>query len=251
MSTLSIFTGNIGCGKSLLASKFGKMGHVVVNMDSLQQILAGGEYGLYDSKKKEVYHDIETMAIESALNNGFSVVIDRTNMDRKRRKIFIDIGKKYACEIISYNWGLGDSKGLDRRIKTPRGIPFQTWTDVYNFMNKSYELPSTDEGFDRIIEAPKKFIFHAFDFDGTIVEKKFPEIGEIISGQVECMNKLWENLSNIIIVWSCRSGDYENQMRSFLLKHEIPFDFINENPVFDTGSRKIFAHNYYDDRNKK
>lgn len=248
-TTLSIFTGNIGCGKSLLANRFAKNDHVVVNMDSIQQMFGGGEYGLYDSKKKDIYHNTEIAAIESALKANFSVVIDRTNMDRKRRKIFIDIGKKYADKIISYNWGLGDGKGLDRRMNNSHGVPTQTWIDVYDFMNKSYEPPSIEEGFSEIIEVPKKFTFHAFDFDGTVVEKNFPEIGEIVSGQVEYMNKLWEDISNIIIIWSCRSGDYENQMRSFLLKHKIPFDFINENPVFNTGSRKIFAHTYYDDRN--
>lgn len=47
------------------------------------------------------------------------------------------------------------------------------------------------------------------------------------------------------------SGDKLNRMRKFLIDEKIPFDFINENPLVDFGSRKIFAHEYYDDRNKK
>ncbi len=249
MPQMTICIGNIGSGKSLLASKLAKMGHVVVNMDSISRMFGGGEYGLYDSKKKEVYHDTETCAIESALENGFSVVVDRTNMDRKRRRRFLEIGKKYGAKIIAYDWGAGDTPGVNRRIKTPNGIPSETWTAVYKFMKESYEPPSLEEGFSEIIEAPKRFKFHAFDFDGTLVKNKFPEIGDIISGQVDILNKLWEDLSNIIIIWSCRSGNYENKMRAFLLKHKIPFDFINENPVFDVGGRKVFAHKYYDDRN--
>lgn len=249
MPQLSVCIGNIGCGKSLLASKFAKMGHVVVNMDLISKMVGGGEYGLYDSKKKEVYHNAEETIIETALKNGFSMVVDRTNMDRKRRERFIDIGKKYAAEIVAYDWGPGDDDALLRRMEKPNGIPIETWKNVYKFMVKSYESPSLEEGFDQIIEGPNKFKFHAFDFDGTIVENKFPNIGEIISGQVERLNKLWEDLSNIIIIWTCRSGDYENQIRAFLLKNKIPFDFINKNPIFDTGSRKIFAHTYHDDRN--
>lgn len=247
--SLSIFTGNIGCGKSLLASKLAKMGHVVVNMDTLQQMFAGGEYGAYDKYKKDVYIETENTAIKIALKNDFSVVVDRTNMDRKRRERFINIGKQYANKIISYNWGDGTTANLLRRTNKPKGVPEETWIGVFDYMQKCYEPPSLEEGFDEVIEAPQKFKFYAFDFDGTIVKNKFPKIGEIISGEVERLNKLWEDLSNIIIIWSCRSGDYINQVRAFMIKHKIPFDFINENPIFDTGSRKIFAHEYHDDRN--
>jgi len=247
--SMTMMVGNIGSGKSLLASKFAKMGHVVVNMDSIQKMVGGGEYGLYDNKKKDVYRAAETTIIETALKNGFSVVVDRTNMDRKRRARFIEIGKKYAREIIAYDWGQGSSDGLTRRLKAPNGVPQSIWQDVHSYMASSYEKPSLDEGFSSIVDAPKKFKFYAFDFDGTIVKNKFPDIGEILDGTVETINRLWQNLSNIIIVWSCRSEDFENQMRDFLLKNKIPFDFINENPMFDTGSKKIFAHEYFDDRN--
>ena len=249
MPTQSILIGNIGSGKSTIAAKFAKMGHVIVNMDIISTMIGGGEYGLYDTKKKEIYHETEHSIIETALKNGFSVVIDRTNMDRKRRESFIKIGKKYAAKIVAYDWGAGDFSGVNRRIKSPNGIPAETWANVYKFMKQSYEPPTLEEGFSKIIEAPTRFKFHAFDFDGTIVEHRFPEIGEIIPGQVNRMNELWEDLSNIIIVWSCRDGDYSNQMRNFMLKNKIPFDFINENPMFEMGGRKIFAHTYCDDRN--
>lgn len=251
MPTVELFIGNIGSGKSLLAQKFAKMGHVVCNMDSIQRMIGGGEYGLYDNAKKEVYQAAEDAVITKSLERGLSVVIDRTNMDCKRRKRFIEIGKQFGAEIVAYNWGPGDERCLQRRISHPYGMPAEKWQEVFAFMQKSYEPPTIEEGFSQIIEAPKKYTFHAFDFDGTIVENKFPSIGEIISGKVEEMNALWKDLKNIIIVWTCREGNFEHQMRAFLNQNKIPFDFINENPVFDTGSRKIFAHVYHDDRNAK
>jgi len=247
--TLYIMTGNIGSGKSLLASKLAKMGNIIVNMDSIQQMVGGGEYGSYDHNKKEIYQITEMAAIESALMSNLSVVVDRTNMDIKRRAKFIDAGKKHAQEIISINFGEGTAYGLERRCKNSHGVPRETWENVHAYMKKSYEPPSLEEGFDKLIEAPTKFKFHAFDFDGTIAKKDWPGIGELLGCTVEKMTALWEDLSNIIIIWSCRNGDYENQMRAFLLKHKIPFDFINENPMFDPGGRKIFAHEYHDDRN--
>lgn len=244
--SLTIFTGNIGTGKSLLANKFAKNNYVIVNMDTIQSMVGGGEYGLYDNEKKEVYQAIETTAIETALKLDLSVVVDRTNMDRKRRLRFIEIGKKYTEEIISIDWGAGDEKTIARRINSPHGVSEETWRHVHKFMSDSYEKPSLEEGFSKLINPPTKFKFYAFDFDGTIVTNKFPEIVKIINTTVDKINTLWEDLSNIIIIWSCRSGDYENKMRSFLLKNKIKFDFINENPVFETGSRKIYADRYYD-----
>lgn len=250
MPNLKVFTGNIGCGKSFLASRFAKQfNDVVVNMDSIQQMVGGYEYGLYDNNKKEIYQSIETAAIEQALSGGHGVVIDRTNMDRKRRARFIEIGKKYAANIISYDWGIGSIDGANRRIKHSHSIPASTWGQVYEFMKKSYERPSLDEGFSKIIIPPIRYKFHAFDFDGTLVENDFPNIGDILSGRVEYLNNLWEDLANVIIIWTCRSGDFQNQMKGFLLKNKIPFDFINENPMFPVGEQKIFAHVYYDDRN--
>jgi predicted kinase len=249
MPNLNIFVGNIGSGKSLLATKFAKMGNVVCSMDSIQRMIGGGEYGLYDNEKKDVYQAAEDAIITKSLERGLSVVIDRTNMDRKRRQRFIEIGKRFGADIVAYHWGPGDERCLQRRIAQPYGMPAEKWVEVFAFMQKSYEPPTLEEGLSQIIEAPKKYTFHAFDFDGTIVENKFPEIGEIISGKVDVMNRLWKDLSNIIIVWTCREGNFEAKMRDFLNSNKIPHDFINANPIFDTGSRKIYAHVYHDDRN--
>ena len=248
--SLNMFIGNIGSGKSVIARKLAYFGSVVFNMDAFQQMVAGGEYGAYDNAKKDIYQEAENLTIRKALEAGLSVTIDRTNMDRKRRERFISIGKEYGAEIIAHHWGPGTNKNLINRMKSPRGIPQAQWMDVFNFMQKSYEPPIPEEGFDLILEMPEKYRFHAFDFDGTIVKNKFPNIGDIIDGTVKKMNELYLELENIIIIWTCRNEDYTAQMRQFLIKNKLPFDFINENPIFDTGGRKIFAHEYYDDRNR-
>jgi predicted kinase len=250
MPTMNLFIGNIGSGKSVLAHKLAFLQNAAVfNMDAFQQMVSGGEYGAYDIAKKDIYQEAENVTIRKALEAGLSVIVDRTNMDRKRRERFIKIGQEYGAKIVAYHWGPGTEKNLQNRMKNPRGIPGFQWELVFKAMQKAYEPPSLEEGFSEIIEPPVKHRFHAFDFDGTIVGNEFPKIGEIIDGTVEKMNALYADLSNIIIVWTCRGQAYTDEMRQFLLKYKIPFDFINENPIFDTGSRKIFAHVYHDDRN--
>lgn len=251
---LIIFTGNVGCGKSFLASKFAKRGYTIVCIDTLIESISG----TFDKHKMEVYHATEDAIIEKSLYEGFSVVVDRTNMDKKTRKRFIDIGKKmekalhHGVKIISYDWGIGKEVDLERRIKSSKECweTEEVWANVFDYMSEHYEKPSFDEGFDEILSTPEKYTFFAFDFDGTIVEKDFPKIGAIKEKEVLYMDEIWKEISNVIIIWTCRSGDYLDQMRVFLLENNIPFDFINENPLFDTGSRKVFAHKYIDDRSK-
>jgi len=249
MLQCNILVGNIGSGKSTIAHKLALKGMSVVNMDSIQESIAGGIYGAYDPDKKNIYHDIEETAIKASLSEGISVCIDRTNMDKKRRARFINIAKEFTNNINCYDFGAGTEKQLDKRIVNGRGIPAETWEKVYAFMKKTYEKPDLSEGFSNIIIPPEKFEFHAFDFDGTICVNNFPGIGDLVDGTVEKINDLYQDIKNIIIIWSCRSDNYEAQMRSFLLKNKIPFDFINKNPILESGSRKIFAHKYYDDRN--
>jgi predicted kinase len=250
MPTLNLLIGNVGSGKSLIASKLAKLFRdTIVSMDAIQASVAAGNYDSYDQDKKPVYQAAEEALIETSLKKGISVVIDRTNIDRKTRERFMKIGEKYAATIVAYDWGPGSEEALKRRQINSRGLPDAKWAEIWNFMKTSYEAPTEDEGFHQIIEAPKKFICHAFDFDGTITKGSFPEIGEIIDGTVDLMNDLYTDLSNIIIIWTCRVGDTEAEMRAFLKRQGIFYDFVNENPIFESGSRKVFAHHYYDNRN--
>lgn len=258
MQELVIFTGNIGCGKSTMARKYAHRGYVVVNMDSITTMVHGGVYGLYNPKMKEIYKGAEHTFISSALVEGFSVVIDRTCMKRSDRLGYIETvctfrklpTGKNGVRIISMDWLSGNESGLQRRINNDRGITVDQWSKVHAAMQESYEKPTKDEGFDEIISAYHRFYFRAVDFDGTIVKDDFPNIGAPISDMIDKMREWEKDMGNITIVWTCRSGNLLNEARDFMLKNDIPFDFINENPMVEyDGSPKIFASEYYDDRN--
>ncbi|MGR3320019.1 MAG: hypothetical protein ACUZ8O_16245 [Candidatus Anammoxibacter sp.] len=72
------------------------------------------------------------------------------------------------------------------------------------------------------------------DFDGTIVDDVFPDIGNPKEGVVEALNKLKEAGFKITI-HSCRTSSYFNEtlpgdqhemIKRFLDCHKIPFDQI-------------------------
>ena len=153
---LIILVGNIGCGKSRNTMQWARQqtdnGWVVVNMDSIQQMIGAGDYNLYDNEKKPIYRAVEEKTITEALERGFSVVVDRTNMDRKRRKRVIDIGKRYHwVKIRCIDWGPGTNGNLQTRLDEARGIPSERWVEVFKYMQESYNKPEEEEGFDFIV----------------------------------------------------------------------------------------------------
>jgi hydroxymethylpyrimidine pyrophosphatase-like HAD family hydrolase len=93
----------------------------------------------------------------------------------------------------------------------------------------------------------------AVDFDGTIVEHKYPEIGKPIIFAFDTLKKLQEQRHQLIL-WTYRSGKYLDEAVEFCRKNGIVFYAVNKNypeEEFDeeTISRKIQADWYIDDRN--
>lgn len=92
----------------------------------------------------------------------------------------------------------------------------------------------------------------AIDFDGTIVDHQFPEIGELRPNAVEVINKLY-NEGHEITIWTCREGEDLEKAKQFLIDNGIPFHRFNANRpdqicLFNNDCRKVYADIYIDDR---
>lgn len=92
----------------------------------------------------------------------------------------------------------------------------------------------------------------AVDFDGTIVEVAYPDIGIIREKAVEYINKLYDEGYGIVIN-TCRSGEYEQNCINFLKENKIKYHHINENfphliELYNMDCRKISADCYIDDK---
>ena len=242
--------GNVGCGKSFLSSKLAKQCNgIIVNKDCLREMISGGDYRYIPENESLVKNTI-LYFIENCMLVDRNIIIDETNLTVEKRKVYLDLAKKYNYTIIVYNFGSGNSEELRRRLEDDRGVPHISWQTVWESMHDIYELPTFYEGIDNIFEPPHRFVFHAFDFDGTICSNEFPNVGKPIEKITNYINKLYENIFNVIIIWTCRDGDKLNEAKEFLHKNKIKFDFINENPLVNFGSsKKVYADFYYDDRN--
>jgi len=92
----------------------------------------------------------------------------------------------------------------------------------------------------------------AIDFDGTIVEDKYPKIGNMIFEAEKYINLLYYQGCNIIIN-SCRTGLFQGDMQMYLIKNNIAYSYINcnlPNKIEKHGEdcRKISADVYIDDK---
>lgn len=89
----------------------------------------------------------------------------------------------------------------------------------------------------------------AIDFDGTIVENAFPDVGTPKPNAIETI-KRWKRRGHHIIIWTCRSTDETlAPMEKFLNDNNVPYDKINDNVTTNFHPNpKIYADVYIDDR---
>ena len=98
----------------------------------------------------------------------------------------------------------------------------------------------------------KRYII-AVDFDGTIVEHKYPEIGEEMMFAFDTLKAL-QKKGHTLILWTYRAGKYLDDAVKYCEQNGLKFHAVNKSypeEVFDekTISRKINADIFIDDRN--
>lgn len=92
----------------------------------------------------------------------------------------------------------------------------------------------------------------AVDFDGVLCENKYPDIGEPRKDVIARLIKEQQEGAKTIL-WTCRQGEELLAAIYWALDKGIAFDAVNDNVLetiehFDGNPRKIFAHEYWDDR---
>lgn len=95
----------------------------------------------------------------------------------------------------------------------------------------------------------------AVDFDGTIVEHEYPDVGKPVPGAIEWMRR-WQDAGAKLILWTMR--DRWNQVEGrdclreavdYCKQAGVEFHGVNRNPEQQswTGSPKVYANIYVDD----
>lgn len=92
----------------------------------------------------------------------------------------------------------------------------------------------------------------ACDFDGTLCENEYPNIGKPIKATIDYIKNKKAKGARIIL-WTCREGEFLIQAVNWCKLHNIEFDAVNKNidemiNLFGSDSRKIYADEYIDDK---
>lgn len=94
---------------------------------------------------------------------------------------------------------------------------------------------------------------YAVDFDGTLCENQWPEIGLPNEGLIDYL-KQKRSEGAYLILWTCRVENLLEDAIRWCAKLGLYFDAVNENSPyakakFGGDSRKIYADHYIDDKN--
>lgn len=93
----------------------------------------------------------------------------------------------------------------------------------------------------------------AVDFDGTIVQNKYPDIGEEIPFAIDTLKMLRQN-GHRLILWTCREGELldnavewcrQRNFEFYAINRDYPEETSDNNPAF---TRKLKADLFIDDR---
>lgn len=93
----------------------------------------------------------------------------------------------------------------------------------------------------------------AVDFDGTLCENKWPEIGEPNKEMIAYLKER-QAAGDKLVLWTCRVGEILDNAVAWSAEQGIIFDAVNENlpevlEWMGGDTRKVFANEYIDDRN--
>lgn len=104
--------------------------------------------------KKDLAKKLEIKCLEKALDLGFSVVVDRVNLTKKRREKLIKCAKKKKAKVTgiwfsSSNWRQRNSQRLE---KIDKDLTEKVSQSKIEEMQRAFQEPSLEEGFDQLLK---------------------------------------------------------------------------------------------------
>ena len=152
MKELILIVGNIGSGKTTIAMKYQKKGHVIISRDTLRYGIGGGKY-IFNKEYEPLILDIAHTMAKKFIKLGVNLIIDEVNVAQEWRDFYINLAKKYGYKVTCILMPrLNQKDSVDRRMKNPHGnFPRELWEKIWTNFYTKYKTPSIEEGIDVII----------------------------------------------------------------------------------------------------
>jgi len=89
----------------------------------------------------------------------------------------------------------------------------------------------------------------AVDFDGTCVDRRFPDVGPDVPGAVETMRRINEFDNYVLILYTMRDSHYIKDAIAWFAERGIQLYGVQNDPdqISWTNSPKCYAHMVIDD----
>lgn len=191
-------------------------------------------YGYFNGYVGRDGDQVDVFVCDEDLDSELVFVVNSTTREGKfdEHKVVIGVtNEAKAREVYSRNYPAG-WKGLGS-VKAMTLVDFKDWLEHGDLSKMAAEKTYTV----------------AVDFDGTLATKVEPfnpkKCGEPVEWVVRWV-KAFKEAGAKIIVWTCRGNT--DPVEEWLEEHGIPCDHVNEHPGGHTGSPKVYADVYIDDR---
>lgn len=145
-NTLYVMVGASGSGKSTLAKELEQLflDTEIVSSDDARKKLWGNENDQQNPKK--VFNYCEEIICCHADVFDTNIIFDATNLYKKYRKRWVDIGKKYFNKVVAIWCNTSKANCIANQDKKERQVP----TNIVERQWDSCEPPRLDEGFDAV-----------------------------------------------------------------------------------------------------
>lgn len=142
MPTLTLLVGIPRSGKSTWRS--GLEGVFIVNPDEIRLLVAGEEF---DERWEPTVWTVAFAMTESALTQGFDVVVDATNVTERRRAPFVALAKRIGAPVVARVFPVPLELALERNRRADRRVPEHVIRRKFH----AFAWPTPEEGIDEII----------------------------------------------------------------------------------------------------
>ena len=222
MAILVMLVGISGSGKSVLSELFKKGGKKIFSSDAIRKELYGNEDDqAHNQKVFETLHK----RIRSALMNGDDCVYDATNLNRKRRMAFLKSIQGIPCKKICVVKAVPFEICIRRDRKRPRSVGAL----VIRKQIRQFELPLTEEGWDKVLIQKENRVNYPSIFDA------FPK--EDVSH--DCAPYHYEDITEHMLM-VCREAQKTEKVSQAL---------IEAGAVHDVG--KFYTKSFYDKKGNR
>jgi predicted kinase len=150
---MRILIGMIASGKSTYCKARAKQGDIIINDDTIVNLVHGNDYTLYEPKLKMLYKSIENHIIMMGAALQRNIIVDSArNLNINTRKRWIALARTIDLPCIAVIFPMQSPEiHAQRRFEYDnRGHNYDYWLKVAQAHYNSFVIPSLNEGFNDI-----------------------------------------------------------------------------------------------------